>query len=127
MIGEIGTGKTTWVHGLASGLEVDERPSSPTFILQQWYQGRLLLCHLDFYRLDSPREIDRLGLIEPLDSRQVSVIEWADRAGGLLPPDRLSLTFQIPTGAADEQTRVITAQLHGPGHAHLLSALEAAL
>ncbi|MBI3622154.1 MAG: tRNA (adenosine(37)-N6)-threonylcarbamoyltransferase complex ATPase subunit type 1 TsaE [Nitrospirae bacterium] len=113
------------MQGLATGLGCSVQPTSPTFVLQQWYRGRLLVCHLDLYRLDDPAEIARLGLLEPLDSQQVTVIEWADRAGSLLPPDRLSLTFQLPTGGPvdDKDTaRVIIAQLHGRGHEHLMAA-----
>ncbi len=142
LIGPIGAGKTTWVQGLAVGLGCPDRPNSPTFVLQQWYRGRqsieargeqgggetsMLVCHLDLYRLDDPAEIARLGLLEPLDSQQVTVIEWADRAGSLLPPDRLSLTFQLSVdgpGEEDETARVIVAQLHGRGHEHLMAALE---
>ena len=119
LIGQIGAGKTTWVHGLAAGLACATTPSSPTFVLQQWYRGRLLVCHLDFYRLDDAEEIMRLGLLEPLDTHQVTVIEWADRAGALLPPDRLSLAFQT----SDDTERVILAELHGRGHDHLMAAL----
>jgi tRNA threonylcarbamoyladenosine biosynthesis protein TsaE len=130
LIGQIGAGKTTWVQGLAAGLGCPDRPNSPTFVLQQWYRAspsagqhiNLLVCHLDLYRLDEPAEIARLGLLEPLDSQQVTVIEWADRAGALLPPDRLSLTFQLPVDG-DEAARVIVAQLHGRGHEHLMAAL----
>ena len=120
LLGQIGSGKTTWVHGLAAGLACATVPSSPTFVLQQWYRGRLLICHLDCYRLDDPEEIRRLGLLEPLDSHQVTVIEWADRAGPLLPPDRLSLTFQ--TGQ-DETERTILVESHGRDHHHLMTAL----
>jgi len=130
LIGPIGAGKTTWVQGLAAGLGCPDRPNSPTFVLQQWYRSgastgqpdTLLVCHLDLYRLDDSAEIARLGLLEPLDSQQVTVIEWADRAGDLLPPDRLNLTFQLPTGG-DEAARVILAELHGRGHEHLMAAL----
>jgi len=129
LIGRIGAGKTTWVQGLAAGLGCPDRPNSPTFVLQQWYRagpsaGRpihLLLCHLDLYRLDDAGEIARLGLLEPLDSQQVTVIEWADRAESLLPPDRLSLTFHIPADGGDT-ARVMIAQLHGRGHEHLMAA-----
>lgn len=130
LIGPIGAGKTTWVHGLAAGLAVAQTPSSPTFVLQQWYratlparqgQAKLLVCHLDLYRLDDPEEILRLGLLEPLDTHQVTVIEWADRAGVWLPPDRLSLTFQPE---CDDETRLILVECYGRGHDHLMTALE---
>jgi tRNA threonylcarbamoyladenosine biosynthesis protein TsaE len=131
LTGPIGAGKTTWVQGLAAGLGCPERPNSPTFVLQQWYRAspsashpiNLLVCHLDLYRLEEPEEIARLGLLEPLDSQQVTVIEWADRAGSLLPPDRLSLTFR-PAIDGKETERVIVAQLHGRGHEHLMAACE---
>jgi tRNA threonylcarbamoyladenosine biosynthesis protein TsaE len=130
LIGPIGAGKTTWVQGLAAGLGCSEQPNSPTFVLQQWYRAgasarqasHLLVCHLDLYRLEDPAEIARLGLLEPLDSQQVTVIEWADRAGALLPHDRLDVTFQLPTGGA-EAARVMIAELHGRGHEHLMAAL----
>lgn len=130
LIGPIGAGKTTWVQGLAAGLGCPDQPNSPTFVLQQWYRAgastrqriNLLVCHLDLYRLNDPAEIARLGLLEPLDSQQVTVIEWADRAGDLLPPDRLNLVFQLPPGG-DETARVILAELHGRGHEHLMAAL----
>jgi len=121
LIGGIGAGKTTWVQGLAAGLACTIVPSSPTFVLQQWYRGRLLVCHLDCYRLDDPEEIMRLGLLEPLDTHQVTVIEWADRAGAWLPPERLSLTFQA---GRDDNERIILAECYGRGHDHLMAALE---
>jgi tRNA threonylcarbamoyladenosine biosynthesis protein TsaE len=135
LIGPIGAGKTTWVQGLAAGLGCPDRPNSPTFVLQQWYRSGpsatqptpLLVCHLDLYRLEEPSEISRLGLLEPLDSHQVTVIEWADRAGPLLPPDRLSLTFRPPIdGPVDqnETERIIVTQLHGRGHEHLMAVLQ---
>jgi tRNA threonylcarbamoyladenosine biosynthesis protein TsaE len=128
LIGQIGAGKTTWVRGLAAGLGCAVTPSSPTFVLQQWYRGRggdtaLLVCHIDCYRLDEPEEVARLGLFEPLDTRQVTVIEWADRAGAWLPPDRLSLTFQSDHGDTE---RTILAEQHGRGYEHLMAALEQA-
>jgi tRNA threonylcarbamoyladenosine biosynthesis protein TsaE len=121
LIGPIGSGKTTWVQGLAAGLACAIVPSSPTFVLQQWYHGRLLVCHLDLYRLDDPEEIGRLGLLEPLDTHQVTVVEWADRAGAWLPPERLSLTFQA---GRDDNERTILAECYGRGHDHLMAALE---
>ena len=120
LIGQVGAGKTTWVHGLAAGLGCSTTPSSPTFVLQQWYRGKFLVCHLDCYRLDTAEEISRLGLLEPLDSRQVTVIEWADRAG-LLLPDRLTLTFQA---GRDETERIILADAHGRGHDHLMAPFQ---
>jgi len=77
--GELGTGKTTFVRGLARGLGVDaEEVSSPTFVLLTTYPGRLSLHHADLYRLggDDDRE---LGLEELPGKQGVLAIEWAER------------------------------------------------
>jgi len=90
LYGELGTGKTVLVRGIAAGLGVSPRAvSSPTFVLIHEYPGRLPLAHADLYRLDAPTELQHVGLSDYLDGRRVVVIEWADKAGGDLPPDRL--------------------------------------
>jgi tRNA threonylcarbamoyladenosine biosynthesis protein TsaE len=80
LYGELGSGKTAFVRGLAEGLGV--RPddvSSPTFTIMQEYRGgRVTLFHVDLYRLENPREIEDLGLSEVADDG-ILVIEWAER------------------------------------------------
>lgn len=87
LFGELGSGKTTLVRGLALGLGVapEEPVSSPTFVLLQVYHGRLVLYHLDLYRLSSPQELFGIGIEELLSPDGVTVIEWADRAERMLP------------------------------------------
>jgi tRNA threonylcarbamoyladenosine biosynthesis protein TsaE len=91
--GELGTGKTCLVQGIAKGMGIHrEIVTSPTFTLHHEYSGKLQLHHLDFYRLDQPEEIERLGLLDLLDHPQsVVIVEWADRDGGLLPKERLQV------------------------------------
>ncbi len=78
--GGLGAGKTAFVRGLAAGLGIDpSEVSSPTFTLIQEYRGgRLLLHHIDLYRL-SPREVDDLGLDDLIESGGAVAIEWPDR------------------------------------------------
>ena len=78
--GDLGAGKTQFVKGLARGLGIAERVHSPTFALVNIYSGgRLMLFHLDLYRLDTRQQIVAAGLEEYLNPAGVTVIEWAER------------------------------------------------
>lgn len=79
LVGELGTGKTTFVRGLAEGLGVRERVLSPTFTLAREYLGRLPLHHLDAYRLKGPVDLYDLGVEELLGGEGVVAVEWGDR------------------------------------------------
>ena len=84
LYGELGTGKTAFVRGLARGLGAPpEDVTSPTFTLIQEYRGRVALYHVDLYRL-APREVDDLGLDE-LAAGGVLAIEWAGRWTDRIP------------------------------------------
>jgi tRNA threonylcarbamoyladenosine biosynthesis protein TsaE len=78
--GDLGAGKTAFVRGMAEGLGIDPAEvSSPTFTLIQEYQGgRLLLRHVDLYRL-KPAEVDDLGLEEMMLDDGITAIEWPER------------------------------------------------
>lgn len=110
--GELGSGKTEFVHGLAQALGVPpEVPvASPSFTLVHEYPGRLVLIHIDLYRLEKvPPEL-LPDLEEYLSGPQVTVIEWAERLEILLPEDYLEVQLAI-TG---ETTRELTFIPHGP-------------
>jgi tRNA threonylcarbamoyladenosine biosynthesis protein TsaE len=79
--GDLGSGKTQLVKGLARGLRSPTVARSPTFALLNEYRGgRLPLYHLDLYRLDSPEAVHRAGLEEYLPSQDgVTAVEWAER------------------------------------------------
>jgi tRNA threonylcarbamoyladenosine biosynthesis protein TsaE len=80
--GDLGSGKTTLVKGIALGLGVGSarEVKSPTFVIMHIYQGRLPLYHFDLYRLDETSDLQSIGLEEFMtDPNSVSVIEWADR------------------------------------------------
>ena len=79
--GDLGAGKTQLVKGIADGLGVTERVSSPSFGLVNEYEtGRVMLFHLDLYRLDTPEQILAAGL-EPylVEPAGIAVVEWIDR------------------------------------------------
>jgi tRNA threonylcarbamoyladenosine biosynthesis protein TsaE len=120
--GELGSGKTEFVHGLAQGLAVPPQipVASPSFSLVHEYPGRLLLVHLDLYRLESlPMEM-LPELEEYLSGPQVVAVEWAERLAGLLPQDYLEVRLAI-TG---DMTRELIFLGHGHRSRQLVRRLE---
>lgn len=95
LVGDLGAGKTTFTQGFAAALGIRDPVTSPTFTLAREYHGRLLLHHLDVFRLDQMAEVLDLGLPELLDSDGVTLIEWGDAIRQALPSDYLevALTF----------------------------------
>ncbi|MDI6783192.1 MAG: tRNA (adenosine(37)-N6)-threonylcarbamoyltransferase complex ATPase subunit type 1 TsaE, partial [bacterium] len=111
LIGELGSGKTVFVHGLAEGLGVQETVHSPSFTILNEYHGRLTLYHFDFYRLKSAEEVWELGWQDYLNNLGVVVIEWADRFPHVLPNERIEIRFVAD--ATEENKRRITIQAIG--------------
>lgn len=92
LTGELGSGKTALVRGVATGLGVASATvSSPTFVLVHEYQGRLPFFHLDLYRLKEPTEAEAIGLSDYVTESGVTAVEWADRFPFLLPQDHLGI------------------------------------
>lgn len=101
--GDLGTGKTQLVKGLAAGLGCPEAVSSPTFVLVHEYGGsRLLLFHLDLYRLETPGDIAAAGLEDYLiEPAGVTVVEWAERWFGPWSGQPLPDPVPAPSGSPD--------------------------
>ena len=101
--GELGSGKTAFVKGLAEGLGIArDEVSSPTFTLVQEYRGgRLTLVHVDLYRLNDPREVDDLGLDE-IAVDGVLAVEWAAKLPPTLRPH--AVVIHLTHGEADVRT-----------------------
>ena len=123
LFGELGTGKTSLVKGIADGLLAEPASvSSPTFTLIHEYRGRLPLIHTDLYRL-SAVQLEDTGLRDYLDGHSVMVIEWAERWGEGLPPDRLEVhLFHRPPAS---RRAILTAR--GLLASRLLAALRSRL
>ncbi|MEX2425401.1 MAG: tRNA (adenosine(37)-N6)-threonylcarbamoyltransferase complex ATPase subunit type 1 TsaE, partial [Thermomicrobiaceae bacterium] len=99
--GQIGSGKTQFSQGIASGLHVDGYVPSPTFTLVVEHAGRsgegqpVTLYHLDLYRIDEPGEIDTFGHEEYLDDPGgIVVIEWPERLGAEIPEEHLLIAIE---------------------------------
>jgi len=99
LVGELGTGKTCFVQGIAHGLETKEYASSPTFVVLREYHGRLPLYHIDFYRMNHVEEIADLGLEEYFYGDGVCVVEWAEKGQQLVPQDNLLISMRYVTAS----------------------------
>jgi tRNA threonylcarbamoyladenosine biosynthesis protein TsaE len=86
LLGQLGSGKTHFVKGLAKGLGArdSQRVSSPTFVIINEYSGRLELFLIDAYRIEKPADFEMLGFDDLLYPGAVVVIEWADRVRAVL-------------------------------------------
>ena len=103
--GTLGAGKTHLTQGIATGLGVPAGTVvSPTFTICIPYEARLLMLHLDAYRIKSPEEVDQLGLDESVSDGVVLVVEWASRIELLLPP----IDLKIQLTQTGEETRELT-------------------
>jgi tRNA threonylcarbamoyladenosine biosynthesis protein TsaE len=123
LVGPLGAGKTTFVQGVARGVEVppERHVASPTFALVNQHPGRVPLVHADLYRINDPRELEELGLADAFDRAAVA-IEWLDRFPDAAPADRLTIEIAI---AADD-TRVMTFRATGARAEALVRALSGA-
>jgi tRNA threonylcarbamoyladenosine biosynthesis protein TsaE len=92
--GELGSGKTCFVRGLARGLGVTERVNSPTYALMHTYPGRLELYHFDAWMEGRERAFLMDGGLEWMQSGGVAVIEWGNRVAEFLPRPLLALAFE---------------------------------
>ena len=109
--GDLGAGKTTFVQGLAVGLGIHDRVTSPSFVLMKEYVGgRYPLIHMDVYRLERMQEVVDLGYDEFLDPSHIVVVEWGDMVEPLLPKEHLSIEMRY--GPADS-SREIALQPRG--------------
>ena len=94
--GNLGAGKTTFARGILRGLGYTEKVKSPTYNLIEVYKiSKLYLYHFDFYRFDDPFEWEEAGFREYFNAESICLVEWPERAGGLLPTADLSLFFQF--------------------------------
>jgi tRNA threonylcarbamoyladenosine biosynthesis protein TsaE len=121
--GELGTGKTTFVKGVARGLCARDPVTSPTFTIVQEYNGPVPIAHVDLYRLRRVQELHELGLEELLDDHVVFV-EWGDVVAPLLPGDRVNVALAM---SDEPNARTIEITTKGPRWADREVWLSAAL
>ena len=89
--GELGSGKTTMIQGICEGLGVQEKVTSPTFVLITTYEGRVPVHHFDLYRLERREEFLNLGYEEYFNDQGITLIEWSEKIKDLLPTQRIEI------------------------------------
>jgi len=104
--GELGSGKTCFVQGLARALGVRQPVTSPTFTIVNEYHGRCPLVHMDLYRIQDPQELLSIDFESYLDTEGITVIEWAERSGNWLPGNAAHIYFETGADPAVRTIRV---------------------
>jgi len=93
--GELGSGKTVLVKGIARGLDVKEEPNSPTFVIMNAYEGRIPLYHFDLYRISGKDELESIGYEDFFFGDGVTVAEWADRVEDVFPENTIKIEIKF--------------------------------
>jgi tRNA threonylcarbamoyladenosine biosynthesis protein TsaE len=107
LYGELGSGKTTMVKGIARALGIEEKEiMSASFTIITEYDSTPPFSHIDLYRIEKDSELDEVGFWEHIGGNTISVIEWAEKAESMLPEDliRVGLT------SVGEEVREITIE-----------------
>jgi tRNA threonylcarbamoyladenosine biosynthesis protein TsaE len=120
LYGDLGSGKTCFVQGLARGLQVADGSyvTSPSYTLVHSYPGRLTLHHVDLYRL-AGGDVDDIGLLDLMAEPGVTAIEWSERLGDDLPEERLAIDIK----PMDDTTRRLDMTAYGLAPKILLQEL----
>jgi len=120
LVGNLGAGKTCLTQGIAWGLNIDGYARSPSFVVMNEYRGRLPMYHIDLYRLDNIAEIADLGLDDYLYGKGFCVIEWADKALDLMPPQNLLIKIDL----LGENERKLDLTPHGERYTAMLHEMK---
>ena len=92
-VGELASGKTTFIKGILKGLNFDKPVTSPTFTLVNEYDAKYPVIHIDCYREDELKRWIKLGMNDYMDEENIVIIEWADKMKSLLPVNTIQIQF----------------------------------
>lgn len=91
--GELGTGKTCFVKGLAQGMGISQVVTSPSFVILKIYYNKIPLYHFDVYRLDKSFQLEEIGFQQFQYGDGITVVEWGDKVSEILAFDHLEINF----------------------------------
>ena len=92
-VGELASGKTTFIKGILKGLQFEKPVTSPTFTLVNEYDAQYPVIHIDCYREDELDRWIKLGINDYMNEENLVIIEWADKIGSLLPSNTIYVQF----------------------------------
>ena len=92
-VGELASGKTTFIKGILKGLQFDKPVTSPTFTLINEYEAKYPVIHVDCYREEELERWIKLGMNDYMDDNNIVIIEWADKMESLLPSNTIYVQF----------------------------------
>ncbi len=95
LTGELGVGKTVFARGVARAIGVKDNVKSPTFTLINEYQGDFVLYHMDFYRLNSVKEILDIGVEDYFYSDSICLVEWAEKMNDMFPENAIWVIIRL--------------------------------
>lgn len=105
LTGQLGSGKTVFVKGMAEGLNIESDITSPSYTIASLYEGDLPLSHIDLYRTGTDEELELLGFEELSETRGITAIEWGEKAASFL--DESVITVSITIGEGERRTITI--------------------
>ncbi len=106
MYGDLGSGKTALVRGLAAGLGLDARVTSPTFTIVNEYEGEMPLFHFDMYRLSCSDELFEIGWEDYIARGGVCAVEWSENVEDAFPPETVKVIF-TKTGDSSRSIEIV--------------------
>jgi len=119
LTGDLGAGKTCFTQGLGQGLKIKRNITSPTFNLIKEYQGTYPLYHFDLYRIEE-EEMAELGYEDYFYGEGITIVEWPQKAGSLLPRERL----EIEISKGEDNQRIFHFLAFGKRGQEILKAVE---
>lgn len=113
LMGDLGTGKTVFSKGVASGLGIRQNVSSPTYtIVQQYDDGKLPLFHFDVYRTGDVSEMDETGFDDCINGEGVTLVEWADMIKDIMPEKTIWITIEKDRNRGFDHRRITIENEH---------------
>lgn len=110
LYGEMGSGKTAFTSGLAKGIGINDKITSPTFSIINEYEAQVPLYHFDVYRISNEDELFEIGYYDYICGQGITVIEWAENIKEQLPDNRFDIYFN----KLSEDARII--KINGVGN-----------